>query len=66
MLIKEFCDYIVVNKLSKFYVVGYSMGGLIVLILVVEYEEIIGKVVLIDGLLFIGFVFMCSNDIEVS
>lgn len=65
-LIKELRDYIAVNKLSKPHVVGHSMGGLIALTLAAEHEEIIGKVVSIDGLPFIGPVFTRSNDTEVS
>jgi pimeloyl-ACP methyl ester carboxylesterase len=65
-LLQELRAYIVLNKLNKPHIVGHSMGGLIGLAMAAEQEDIIGKVISIDGLPFVGPVFTRSNATQVS
>jgi pimeloyl-ACP methyl ester carboxylesterase len=65
-LLLDLRAYIALKKLDKPHIVGHSMGGLIGLSMAAEYEELIGKVVSIDGLPFIGPIFTRSNDTVAS
>ncbi|MDT0581829.1 alpha/beta fold hydrolase [Brumicola blandensis] len=65
-LLLDLRAYIALKKLDKPHIVGHSMGGLIGLSMAAEHEELIGKVVSIDGLPFIGPIFTRSNDTVVD
>mgnify|MGYP000565690478 CR=1 FL=1 len=62
----DIAKYIQGEGITKPTIVGHSMGGLTAFILASEYEDIIGKVVSIDGLPFIGPVFTRSNNTTVD
>lgn len=62
----DIAAYINTQGLQKPHIIGHSMGGLTAYMLAVEYEDIIGKVVSIDGLPFIGPIFTRSNATTAS
>jgi len=68
--LQQFCDdlatYIESAKLEKPSLVGHSMGGLTALKLACEHENLINKVISIDGVPFIGPIFTHNNAITVD
>jgi pimeloyl-ACP methyl ester carboxylesterase len=65
-LLQDLQTYITLKKLNRPHIVGHSMGGLIGLTMAAEQENIIGKVVSVDGLPFIGPIFTRNNETQVS
>lgn len=68
--LQQLCDdlaaYIKLAKLEKPSIIGHSMGGLAGLKLACEHEQLINKVISIDGLPFIGPIFTHNNAMTVE
>ncbi len=65
-LVEDLKAYIESEKLFRPHVVGHSMGGLTALTMAAEHSRLIGKVVSIDGLPFIGPIFTRNNHTTVA
>lgn len=56
--VEQLADYIRANKLSHPAIVGHSMGGLIALMLAKRHPDVVGKLMIVDALPFIGAIMM--------
>ena len=56
--VEQLADYIRANKLEHPAIVGHSMGGLIALMLAKRHPELVGRVMIVDALPFIGAIMM--------
>lgn len=48
--VKSVADFIKENKIEKPVIIGHSMGGVMALALAADYPELIGKIIVVDGL----------------
>lgn len=62
----ELIDYIRNNHLDKPVIIGHSLGGFMALWLASSQPELVGNVISVDGLPFIGPIFTQTNDSTVE